>query len=270
MVTYDGFLDVAKKIHSAPDFYAISGPYNFWPGPVLMENGLLSAADSSPDWQDKYIAALEYVVKLNELMPKDAVTWVHRDDVTAYSNGTVGLNRQGTYFYGDVIPRSPDLMTAEKCIVLPDPRGPGIKDNLVGIGFCGYWLCSKSKRKDAAIKFMRWLAKPEVENTFPMNLSPLKGVDATQQVKELDKLFPGMYGERAIWWFDQWNAMMTNHTPWWGDVVVPSAEITKIFDDEMVKLFNKETTPQKAYDTMKPAIEAICKSCPRQDGKKFQ
>ena len=270
MATYDGFLAVAQKIHNPPDFYAVSGPYDFWPSEILLQNGLFSVADFSPDWQDKYIAALEYVVKLNELMPKDSVTWVHRDDVTAYSNGTVGLNRQGTYFYGDVIPRSPDLMTAEKCIVLPEPHGPGVKDNLVGIGFCGYWMCSKSKHKDAAVKFMRWLAKPEVENTFPMNLSPLKGVDAKMQVKELDKLFPGMYGERAIWWFDGWNEMLDKHTPWWGDVVVPSAEITKIFSDEMVRLFNKETTPQKAYDAMKPAIEAICKSCPRQDGKKFQ
>jgi len=268
--TYDGFLEVANKIHNPPDFYAISGPYNHWPEEMLLNNGLLSSADFSDEWKDEYIAGLEFIQKLFELQPPDAVTWVHRDDVTAYSNGTVGLNRQGTYFYGDVIPNNPERMTAETCIVIPDPHGPGIDKNIVPIGFCGYWMCSKSKHKAEAAKFMRWLAKPEVENTFPMNLSPLKGVEAKQQVAELDKLFPGMYGERAMWWFDQWNAVIDNNQTWWGQAVVPSEEISKIFSDEMVRLFNKETTPAEIYDKIKPQIEAICKMCPRRDGRKFQ
>jgi ABC-type glycerol-3-phosphate transport system substrate-binding protein len=131
-------------------------------------------------------------------------------------------------------------------------------------------MCSKSQKKEATAKFMHWLATPEVENTFPMNLSPLKGVDSKQQVAKLDELFPGMYGDRAIWWFDQWNAAAERHTTFWNEPVVPSEEVNKIFNDEMVRLFNDETTPEEIYDTIKPQIEAVCKICPRQDGKTFE
>ena len=193
MSTYAGFLEVAHAIHAPEDFYAISGPYNHWPAEMLLNNGLLSTADFSDDWKDAYIEGLEFVKELYSMSPPDAVNWVHRDDVTAYSNGSVGLNRQGTYFYGDIIPRNPDLLTEETCIVIPDPHGPRIDENIIPIGFCGYYMCSKSKKKEAAAKFMRFLAQPEPENTFPMNLSPLKGVDTKKQLAELEKLFPGMY-----------------------------------------------------------------------------
>jgi len=268
--TYAGFLEVAEAIHDPEDFYAISGPSNHWPFDTLLNNGLHSTADFSDDWRDAYIEGLEFVQELFRMSPPDAVTWTHRDDVAAYSNGTVGLNRQGTYFYGDVIPRSPHLMTAETCIVLPVPHGPAIDGNVISIGYCGYYMCSKSNKKEAAAKFMRFLAQPDAQNTFPMNLSPLKGVDSRQQVAELEKLFPDMYGERAIFWFDQWNAAMDKHTNWWSEATVPSEEINKIFNDEMVRLFNGETTPTEVYDTIKPQIEAICKICPRRDGKQFE
>lgn len=268
--TYDGFIEVAEKMHNPEDFYAISGPSNNWPSEMLKNNGLLSTADFSADWKDAYITALKYSKKLFEMMPPDSPTWVHRDDVTAYSNGTVGFDRAGTWFYGDIIPRNPDLLTEETGIVVPVPHGPAIDNNVIPVGFCGYFMCSKSKKKEATAKFMHFLATPEVENTFPMNLSPLKGVDAAQQIQELEKLFPGMYGDRAKWWFDQWNAATDRHVSWWNEPVVPSEEVNKIFQDEMVRLFNDETTPEEIYDTIMPQIEEVCKICPRRDGKEFE
>ena len=63
---------------------------------------------------------------------------------------------------------------------------------------------------------------------------------------------------------------MDNNKTWWSEAVVPGEEINKIFNDEMVRLFNGETTPAEIYDAIKPQIEEICKICPRQDGKTFE
>jgi len=261
--TWDDVKETAKKIYDPPNVYAwchemAEGASISHVGAVLLQmNGLIDLSDFRPEKRDAYIEALKWMQEMWEFASPDSLSWQWRDKLTGWATGMIGMMVMGTSMYGDLVPRAPELLSPEKMGILPLANGPSGPGRQMRGGVGGHWIFKQSKHKAECAEFMRFMSEGDQHNSFPMNLSCRKDVEAKRKAELLTKFYPDWYGPECEWWFDDWFSLFDNYPVFMRAGYMPSEEINKLFMDQVVELWRNSTTPEEMYDTLKPKIEAI-------------
>jgi ABC-type glycerol-3-phosphate transport system substrate-binding protein len=252
--TWDDFKQVAEKVTQSPNQYAtalmmaeprmISLDVGWW----AVSNGLDNIADFKPERKENYIQLLQFLSDLFPYMPPAQSGWIHRDSMTAYANGITTMYATASYFFGEIKPIAPDVMSDKQTILIPMPYGPKLKRPRIAIYTVGYVMFKDAEHKKEAAEFLKWWLSEEVLNEFPMNLAPLKGLAVDDRVRVSE------YGEDLRWFQEQCFQVLNDSDTFGLKPVVPGEEIYRIFTEEMLKLYQKEVTPEQAYENMRKQI----------------
>ncbi|QPM68160.1 ABC transporter substrate-binding protein [Atribacter laminatus] len=253
--TWDDFKNAVKVLTDPPNRYGTmiilgeprmtSLDLGWW----AVSNGLGSISDFNPEKKKNYIELLQFVVDLSPYMAPAQIGWIHRDSMTSFAQGLVGMYATASYFYGEIHPISADVMSEEKTVFIPLPYGPSMKSHSTPMYTVGYVMFKDAPHKKEAAEFLKYWVSDDVSKAFPMNLSPKKNVTIDDRTSAL--------GEDVRWFENQWNKIIRETNGVGLKPVVPAEEIYRIFNEEIIKLFKGETTPEEAYDYLKANIEPL-------------
>ncbi|WP_324669514.1 ABC transporter substrate-binding protein [Geochorda subterranea] len=251
--TWEDFASAAAKVTNKPRVYgtlfSLGEPRltahhaeSFWPS-----NGLVNLTDF--DKKEAYVEVLRFLDGLFDYMPPAQVSWVHRDNIAAFVSGTIALFETGSYFHGDLMPIAPDLLTAKNAAVLPVPFGPRLQAPVTPVYTVGYVMFKDSRNKEAAAEFIRFMTQRRVVNEWPMNMAPKTGLGVEDRVRAL--------GPQVRWWQERWLDLMNTTRLVGVQPYSPAEEIDRIFTRQMLALFRRQLTPERAYESLRNEIGAV-------------
>jgi ABC-type glycerol-3-phosphate transport system substrate-binding protein len=256
--TWNGWLEALQSANKPPEMYAFQLPQHpdtltgasarFFTG-----NGLAHIADFRPEKKDAYLESMEFLKKVLAFSPSAAKNWRHGDEIAAWTAGNIASMGTGSYFFGDIIPTAPQIATREKMAAIAFPHGPRIPNSVNPSGFCGYHMFKDSKHKDETAKFLKFLASPEANNEFPMNMSPNKNAIIDTRVEAYKMYSPQSY-KQVQWWYEDWTTIFKTAEVSFGEGYIPSAEIDKTWQNVFPSWAFENTPVSKAYDDLKAQV----------------
>ena len=253
---WEKFKEVAAAVTKPPNQYAIDcafGEPRITAGDGAEAYFLTNGLEDLTDFEDRdaYIESLQMVADIFPYSPPAQVTWMHADTLTAYMNSVVAMHSTGSFFFGDIKRQAPVIMSDEKTAVLPYPQGPRMTQPIVPWYTVGWVMFKASREKEAAAEVLSFLGSKEAVNEWPMNMAPRVGISLEDRVRVSE------FGEDVRWWLEDWQWMMENTGPVKRPGYAPATEINKIFNEELLRLYNKEITPEECYEALKARIEPI-------------
>jgi ABC-type glycerol-3-phosphate transport system substrate-binding protein len=253
---WETFKEVAAAVTQPPEHFGTAIAFgepritaSYATPAYFLTNGLEDLTDFSD--KEAYLESLQMIKDLFPYTPPAQVTWKHADTLTAYMNSVSVLHSTGSYFYGDIKRQSPDIMSDEKTAVLPFPTGPRMDKPVVPWYTVGWVMFEASENKEAAAEVLHFLGSKEAVNEWPMNMAPRVGLTLEDRIRVSE------FGEDLRWWLEDWYWLMENTSPVKRPGYAPATEINKIFNEELLRLYNDETTVEETYENLKARIEPI-------------
>lgn len=222
-------------------------------GWLAVGNNLSNIGDFRPERKENFLQLLHYLADLFPYMPPAQVGWVHRDSMISYAKGVVAMYPTASYFFGEIKPLAPDVMSKEKTRFIPIPYGPKRNSPLTTIYTVGYTMFKDAKHKKEAAEFLKFWISNEVQREFPMNLCPKKGVTVDDRVKYLS------YGEEVRWFEEQFHRDILTQDTMGLKPVIPGEQTYRIFTNELIKLFRKQITPEQMYENVRKQVVPLQK-----------
>lgn len=267
--TWDGWKDAVGKVAKPPQIYGYQFPQDpasltYTASRYFLGNGLEHLADFRPEKKDAYVQVLDSIKQMLKFSPDAAKAWNHGGEIAAWTAGNIASMGTGSYYFGDIIPTAPQIATSDKMAAMPFPIGPQLKKPVNSLGFCGYMMFKDTKFKDQTAKFLKFLASPQADTEFPMNLSPMKTVDLDQRVNAYKQYSPQYY-EQDRWWQEAWIKITdpAQVDQKFATGYIPSNEIDHIWENVFPSWAYGSTTTSAAYDQLKSQITPILKNPPK-------
>jgi len=216
-----------------------------------VSNGLDNIADFRPEKEENYIQLLQFFKDLKPYMPPAQTGWIHRDSQIAYVNGVMVMYPTASYFFGEIKPLAPEIMSPEKTIFIPMPYGPKLSKPNIALYTVGYVMFKDAPHKKEAAEFLKfWLSK-DVINEFPMNLAPLKNLSVD------DRVSVSSFGEDLRWFQEQCINVIKQSDTVGLKPVIPGEESYRIFDEEILRMFSQDIPAKETYDVLRKKITAL-------------
>jgi ABC-type glycerol-3-phosphate transport system substrate-binding protein len=114
-------------------------------------------------------------------------------------------------------------------------------------------MFNSSKHKEETAKFLKFIASPEADNEFPMNISPVKEQSLDARVEAYKLYSPNAY-QNVRGWYEAWNTVLAGADQAFADAYLPSAEINKIFIDTFPSWVYEGKSTEAAYNELKALI----------------
>ncbi len=214
--------------------------------------GLRNAVDFRDEMRDNYIEMLTQMQELAEYMPPAQEGWTHRDSIISYTEGVVAVALQGSYFQGDLAGLAPQMAQPDVTAIMPVPTAVPGGNPHASAYTVGYSILRAAQNKEAAGRFIEFMADRDVAVEWAMNVSPHKGVTIDDRVAAL--------GDQVRWWEEEWGALFAGG----GDVDLlsippysPTSEIDSVKAEVIGDLLGGRIGPEEAYDQLKERVEAI-------------
>jgi ABC-type glycerol-3-phosphate transport system substrate-binding protein len=250
------FKEVAAAVTEPPNQYGTGiafGEPRITAGYATPAYFLSNGLEDLTDFEDReaYIESLQMIDDLFPYTPEAQVSWKHADTLTAYMNGVTMLHSTGSFFYGDIKRQAPDIMSDEKTAVLPFPQGPQMDKPVVPWYTVGWVMFKASRNKEAAAEVLKFLGSKEAVNEWPMNMVPYEGITLEDRIRVSE------FGEDLRWWLEDWHWLLDNTTPVSRPGYAPATEINKIFNEELLLMYQDKSDPETCYENLKERIEPI-------------
>lgn len=258
--TWDVFMEAARAVYDpARGRYAtaitlaedrmVGAALHHYYAPAF---GLRNAVDFRDEMRGNYIEMLTQLQELGQYMPPAQEGWTHRDSIISYTEGVVAIAPQGSYFQGDLAGLAPRMAQPDVTAILPIPTAvPGGRPH-VSAYTVGYTIMAASRNKEAAGKFIEFMADRNVAVEWAMNVSPHSGVTIDDRVDAL--------GEHVRWWEEEWGAFFGGLV----DVDLlsippysPTSEIDSIKAEVIGDLLFGRVTPEAAYEELRTRITRV-------------
>jgi ABC-type glycerol-3-phosphate transport system substrate-binding protein len=267
--SWDGFKAAVAKVGNPPQIYGYQFPQDpsmlsYTASRFFLGNGLLHIADFRDSKKDAYIQTLDYIKSLMPYSPDAAKAWNHGGEIAAWTAGNIATMGTGSYYFGDIIPTAPDIATTDKMAAMPFPIGPQLSKPVNSLGFCGYMMFKDSKHKEETAKFLKFLASPQADNEFPMNLAPTTNVNIDQRVQAYQQYSPDHY-QQDRWWQEAWVniADPTKVDQKFGVAYIPSDEIDHLWQNVFPTWAYGNTSTSDAYEQLKQQISPVLQNAPQ-------
>lgn len=144
---------------------------------------------SQVDREQEYTELLEFYQELGPYMPDAQVTWDYADMFRSYSNETIGMIANGSYFSANVYDLNPEII--EKSRFVPFPTGPSASEPQVPTSNAGFAVIRESENPEAALDVLELIYEEmSAQQAGAVNLTARTDLTAEDIAPHAEEVYP--------------------------------------------------------------------------------
>ena len=215
--------------------------------------------DVSDKTKPKYLETLKLISDLAPTMPKSQSTWQYPELFKAWEEGKIGMMHTGSYFTANVVAHGTKSM--DRTQVVPFPQGPSASKQTIMVGAVGYSILAGSENKEAAWKFIEAAMDSSVLSKLAgsINAPAVTYLPDDKLLESAKKAYGDDVGQKHIKMVKEFQDAAKKYGVRQPSIIGQPA-MAKVLQSAIVKLTNKEITPEQAYELIKTGINEVKES----------